>query len=74
MALALLAFAPVIFGGGFFWDDIDLLIVNNRLIHAPDGLLDFWFTKKNIDYFPLTSTTFWIEWRVWGPGPPLTIY
>ena len=66
MALALMAFAPVILGGQFFWDDIDLLIVNNPFIHSSSGLFDFWFTKKNMDYFPLTETTFWIEWRLWG--------
>ena len=51
--------------GGFFWDDYEL-IVNNPLVHSPGGLRDFWFSTKNFDYFPLTSTTFWIEWRVWG--------
>ena len=70
MALALVAFAPVILGGGFFWDDIDLLIVKNPLIQSSSGLYDFWFTKKNVDYFPLTSTTFWIEWRLWGQWAP----
>ena len=63
----LAVFAPVMWQGGFFWDDYDL-IVRNPLMRAAGGagLRDFWFTTKNFDYFPLTSTTFWIEWRLWG--------
>ena len=65
VAATLAVFAPVMLQGGFFWDDYEL-IVNNPLVHSPGGLRDFWFSTKNFDYFPLTSTTFWIEWRVWG--------
>ncbi len=64
----LAVFAPVMLRGEFFWDDYDL-IVNNPLIHSAGGLRDFWFSTKNFDYFPLTSTTFWIEWRLWGEWP-----
>lgn len=51
--------------GDFIWDDDDFLY-NNNLIKADDGLYSFWFSTKPPDYFPLTSTTLWLEWRLWG--------
>ncbi len=51
--------------GGFVWDD-DSFLTNNPLIKADDGLYRFWFTTEAPDYFPLTSSTLWLEWRVWG--------
>ena len=59
-----LAYFPSI-SGGFIMDD-DELLTNNSLIKAPDGLFRFWFTTEAPDYWPVTNTTFWIEWRLWG--------
>ena len=50
---------------GFVWDD-DLFLTNNPLIKANDGLYRFWFTREPPDYFPLVSTSLWLEWRLWG--------
>ncbi len=63
-ALSLLAIWPGIFGGRI-WDD-GPLIFHNPLIKDPWGILKFWFTRHTPDYFPVTSSTFWIEWRLWG--------
>lgn len=52
-------------GGGELLDD-DLLLTQNKIVKSPDGLFQFWFTDKAADYWPLTNTTFWIEWRLWG--------
>jgi tetratricopeptide (TPR) repeat protein len=52
-------------GGGFIWDD-DLFLTENPLIKAEDGLYRFWFTTEAPDYFPLVSTSLWVEWRLWG--------
>lgn len=53
---------------GYIWDD-NVSLYQNKLIRASDGLYRIWFTKQTLDYWPLTSTTFWIEWRIWGNHP-----
>jgi protein O-mannosyl-transferase len=51
--------------GGFILDD-NLLLTESRLIAAPDGLFRFWLTTEPLDYFPVSNTTLWVEWRLWG--------
>lgn len=55
--------------GGFVWDDRPL-ISENRLITGSAGLRPIWLPMgmkaKPVDYWPLTYTSFWIEWRLWG--------
>lgn len=50
---------------GFIWDD-DGFVIANPLIRAEDGLYRFWFTTEPPDYFPLVSSSLWLEWRLWG--------
>ena len=66
--LTCLAYLPAI-PGGWIWDDAHIFIVNNRMLHSLRGLADIWFSTKPIDYYPLTFTSFWIEWRLWGLHP-----
>jgi len=61
---AFLAYLPSI-NGKFIWDD-NLLIIENTITKAPDGLFRFWCSTEPFDYWPVTNTTFWIEWRLWG--------
>jgi len=50
--------------GDFIWDD-DALITRNAAIQSPDGLYKIWFTRETLDYWPVTNTSFWLEWRAW---------
>jgi tetratricopeptide (TPR) repeat protein len=69
LALAtILAYLPV-WHAGFVWDDVTLLIVDNPMIKAANGLYQFWFTTRALDYYPLTNSAWWLEWRLWGDHP-----
>src|SRR5262249_48307315 len=46
--------------------DDDWLLTNNRLIKASDGLIRAWYTADQIDYYPVTNSSYWFEWRLWG--------
>ncbi len=65
IALVTLAVYIPAMRAGFIWDDNQFL-TENQLIMANDGLCRFWCTTEAPDYFPLTSTTLWFEWRLWG--------
>jgi len=67
VALVLIAYVPL-WHAGFIWDD-DTMLTANPLIHAGNGLYQFWFTRNAQDYWPVTSTSLWIEWRLWGLNP-----
>jgi tetratricopeptide (TPR) repeat protein len=55
--------------GGFIWDD-DTLITGNRMIQAGDGLYRLWLTTESANYYPLTWSLCWLEWRFWGKSAP----
>ena len=62
-----LAYLPVL-RAGLIWDDRSF-IMDNPLIRQADGLWRFWFSTKPVDYYPVTSTLWWLEWRLWGANP-----
>src|SRR6476469_272453 len=50
--------------GDFVWDD-DKYITSNPALRDVDGLHTIWFeTPVQTQYYPLTLTTFWIEWHL----------
>lgn len=65
--LAAAAYWPAL-RGGFIFDDPSFL-TDNPLIRARDGLARFWFTREAADYWPVSSSSLWIEWRAWGDHP-----
>ena len=67
---ALLALATVLvylpsMRGGFIWDD-DRLLTDNPAVKTIDGLYSIWFGNWPADYIPLTLSSFWLEWHLWG--------
>ncbi len=54
--------------GEFIMDD-DLYLTDNPVITAPDGLLRFWTTTQAYDYYPVSSSILWLQWRLWGMDP-----
>ena len=67
VSATIIAYLPV-WHAGLIWDDRSFAI-DNPLIHRADGLYRFWFTTQPVDYYPVTSTMLWVEWRLWGANP-----
>jgi len=65
--LTLVAYGPI-YSAGFVWDD-DAMVTKNVLVHAADGFSRIWLTTQPTDYWPVTNTSFWLEWRWWGAAP-----
>jgi tetratricopeptide (TPR) repeat protein len=69
-SLYLVSYIPAI-QGGFIWDD-DAHITENVLLRSPEGLKRFWLDPKSVpsrQVYPLTFTTFWLEYQFWGTNP-----
>ncbi|MFO0581410.1 MAG: tetratricopeptide repeat protein [Anaeromyxobacter sp.] len=63
--LALAAFAPAL-AGGFVYDD-HALLGPASVVRGP--LWRIWFSADAWDYWPLTWSVLWLEWRVFGESP-----
>lgn len=64
-ALALLVYGPAL-GGEFLWDDTDW-IRDNETLRSVSGLWRIWFEPGAvIQYYPLTYTTWWLDYQLWG--------
>jgi tetratricopeptide (TPR) repeat protein len=73
--LAVVAYLPVIRGGGFVWDDDDYL-TKNPYVFDLKGLGTVWWGLSSTppyyvlpQYYPMVFTTFWVEYRLWGLNP-----
>ncbi len=65
IALTAIAYVPAL-RGGFVWDD-DAYVTANRALRTANGLADIWLRPgATPQYYPLTFTSFWLEWRLWG--------
>jgi tetratricopeptide (TPR) repeat protein len=66
--IALAVYHPAL-NDGFIWDD-DRYVVENENLRDIQGLKNIWFEPKTSpQYYPLTFTTFWFEYQVWGLKP-----
>ena len=66
--LTVVAYVPAM-RGGFIWDD-DYYVTQNATLRTNDGLARIWFdVGATPQYYPLTHTSFWLEYRLWGRDP-----
>ncbi len=62
--LTSVGYLPAIHGQWLF--DDQSAISSNPLITQPGHLHEIWFSTKPIDYWPVSYTALWIQWRLWG--------
>lgn len=62
-----LAYGPALHGW-FIFDD-ELYLTKAPHIQGPDGLYRIWCTSEASDYYPVTNTSLWLEWQLWGMNP-----
>ena len=67
LVLATIAVYSATIGNGFVWDD-KLHLIDNIVLQE-NGLFRVWLTTDYINYWPLTSTSFWLEHQLWGLDP-----
>ena len=68
LVLSLIAFSPALLNG-YVWDD-DVLLTNNVNVRTLAGLWQCWFNPTaNLDFYPMTFTSWWIEYKLWGYNP-----
>lgn len=70
-ALVILLYLPALSNDFVNWDD-DLLVTDNPVVSASDGLRRIWSTTelpKEFPNYPLTFTSLWIEYRLWAAYP-----
>ena len=74
LALGLLAgvcYLPAMLWGGLIWDDF--IWSQSRAVLEWSGLSTIWSwpsrIHREVHYWPLTYTTFWLEHKIWGLAP-----
>jgi hypothetical protein len=66
VALTLLVYITAILSG-FVWDD-DTHLIDNMVLKEY-GLYRSWFTSEQFNYWPVTWTSYWLEYQLWGLNP-----
>ena len=67
VAVTLMAYQPV-WQAGFIWDDDEFVTVN-PVFKSAHSLYRLWFTASTLDYYPMTFSMLWLEWRIWANNP-----
>ena len=64
----IIAYQPA-WHAGFVWDD-NKYVTDNITLRSLHGLRLIWFVPgATVQYYPLTLTTFWLEYHLWGLHP-----
>ncbi len=67
-AICFIAYFPTL-RNGYIWDD-DYYIQNNVQLRDLGGLRRIWLqVDSEPQYYPVTHTSFWIEYQLWGQSP-----
>jgi len=66
--VAFFLFVPTLRFDFTTWDD-GAYVLNNPNLRSLDGLRRIWLTGESEQYYPLTFTSYWIEYRLWGTSP-----
>ncbi|MDE3099753.1 MAG: tetratricopeptide repeat protein [Verrucomicrobiota bacterium] len=67
-AATVVAYLPA-WHAGFIWDD-NQYVTNNPTLRSLHGLWQIWLQPgATPQYYPLTFTTFWLEYHLWGLNP-----
>jgi tetratricopeptide (TPR) repeat protein len=68
LLLAAIAYIPV-YVAGYIWDDSDH-VYGNQTLRSLHGLWRMWTVPTSLpQWYPLTHTTFWLEYHLWGANP-----
>ena len=67
VVVTVVAYWPAL-NGGFIFDD-DVLLTNNMPVKTPGGLYNIWFTTEEYEYYPISYSSLWLEWQLWGMNP-----
>jgi tetratricopeptide (TPR) repeat protein len=68
LAATVAAYVPAL-SAGYIWDDDDH-ITDNPVLRDAAGLRRIWIDLRALpQFYPLTHTTFWIEYQLWGDQP-----
>ena len=68
VVLVVVSYLPAL-NCGYVWDD-DTLLTANPNVRTLEGLGRTWVDPHaNTDYYPLTHTSFWVEYHLWDLAP-----
>jgi len=67
LALIVAAYWPSL-PGEFIWDD-DAHITHNELLWEPGGLARIWVPHNTQQYYPVSFTAWWLQFRLFGHEP-----
>lgn len=68
LAVLALVYAPGRHHRFVEWDDVEY-IRDNPAMTAPDGLRRIWSPTGQPQFYPLTFTAYWLQYRLWGLEP-----